>query len=122
MNTESVRIDVDDAAIEGDLTGGDVSSVVVFAHGSGSSRRSTRNRAVASGLWDRGFATLLMDLVRRNAPNADVAAFRFKAVRPTFDLDPFRVSGEPQADGKTLKLWAQDHEGWLTMDAIATLR
>jgi len=67
-------------------------------------------------------ATLLMDLVRRNAPNADVAAFRFKAVRPTFDLDPFRVSGEPQADGKTLKLWAQDHEGWLTMDAIATLR
>ena len=67
-------------------------------------------------------ATLLMDLVRRNAPNADVAAFRFKAVRPTFDLNPFRVSGEPQADGKTLKLWAQDHEGWLTMDAIATLR
>ena len=67
-------------------------------------------------------ATLLMDLVRRNAPDADVAAFRFKAVRPTFDLNPFRVSGEPQADGKTLKLWAQDHEGWLTMDAIATLR
>ena len=67
-------------------------------------------------------ATLLMDLVRRNAPNADVAAFRFKAVRPTFDLNPFRVSGEPQADGKTLKLWAQDHEGWLTMDAIVTLR
>jgi len=67
-------------------------------------------------------ATLLMDLVRRNAPDADVAAFRFKAVRPTFDLNPFRVSGEPQADGKTIKLWAQDHEGWLTMDAIATLR
>ena len=67
-------------------------------------------------------ATLLMDLVRRNAPNADVAAFRFKAVRPTFDLNPFRVSGEPQADRKTIKLWAQDHEGWLTMDAIATLR
>jgi len=67
-------------------------------------------------------ATLLMDLVRRNAPDADVAAFRFKAVRPTFDLNPFRVSGEPQADGKTLKLWAQDHEGWLTMDAIVTVR
>ena len=65
---------------------------------------------------------LLMDLVRRNAPDADVAAFRFKAARPTFDLNPFRVSGEPQADGKTIKLWAQDHEGWLTMDAIATLR
>ena len=27
-----------------------------------------------------------------------------------------------QPDGKTVRLWAQDHEGWLTMDATATLR
>jgi 3-methylfumaryl-CoA hydratase len=67
-------------------------------------------------------ATLLMDLVRRNAPDADVATFRFKAVRPTFDLNPFRVNGQLQDDGKTIKLWAQDHEGWLTMDAVASLR
>ena len=67
-------------------------------------------------------ATLLMDLVRRQAPQADVAAFRFKAVRPTFDLNAFRVNGQPEADGRTLTLWAQDHEGWLTMDATATLR
>ena len=67
-------------------------------------------------------ATLLMDLVRRHAPEADVAAFRFKAVRPTFDLHPFQLNGQPQDDGKTIKLWAQDHEGWLTMDAVATLR
>jgi 3-methylfumaryl-CoA hydratase len=63
-----------------------------------------------------------MDLVRRHAPQADVATFRFKAVRPTFDLHPFRVNGQPQQDGKTVKLWAQDHDGWLTMDAVATLR
>ena len=67
-------------------------------------------------------ATLLMDLVRRNAPDADVAAFRFKAVRPTFDLNPFRVCGDPQPDGKAIRLFAQDHDGWLTMDAMATLR
>ena len=67
-------------------------------------------------------ATLLMDLVRRNAPEADVATFRFRAVRPTFDLHAFRVNGQPQPDGKAIKLWAQDHEGWLTMDAVATLR
>jgi 3-methylfumaryl-CoA hydratase len=65
-------------------------------------------------------ATLLMDLVRRNAPEAQVATFRFKAVRPTFDLNPFRVNG--RRGGNTVKLWAQDHEGWLTMDASATLR
>jgi len=67
-------------------------------------------------------ATLLMDLVRRNAPQAEIATFRFKAVRPTFDLNPFRVNGQLQDDGKTIKLWAEDHEGWLTMDAVATLR
>ena len=67
-------------------------------------------------------ATLLMDLLRRQAPGAEVASFRFKAVRPTFDLHPFRVNGQPAADGKSVKLWAQDHDGWLTMDAVATLR
>ena len=67
-------------------------------------------------------ATLLMDLLRREAPAADVASFRFKAVRPTFDLHPFQVNGQPSDDGKTVRLWAQDHEGWLTMDAVATLR
>jgi 3-methylfumaryl-CoA hydratase len=67
-------------------------------------------------------ATLLMDQIRREMPNADVATFSFKAVRPTFDLNPFRVNGAPQTDGKTIKLWAEDHEGYLTMDAVATLR
>ncbi|MGL6110616.1 MAG: FAS1-like dehydratase domain-containing protein [Rubrivivax sp.] len=67
-------------------------------------------------------ATMLMDLLRRHAPEADVAGFRFKALRPTFDGRPMRVNGAPQADGKSVHLWAQDDEGWLTMDATATLR
>ena len=67
-------------------------------------------------------ATLLMDLVRRQMPGAEVASFSFKAVRPTFDLYAFKVNGAPQADGKTVRLWAQDHDGWLTMDAVATVR
>jgi len=67
-------------------------------------------------------ATLLMDLLRREMPHADVASFRFKAVRPTFDPHPFRVNGALQPDGKTVRLWAQDHDGWLTMDATAILR
>jgi putative phosphoribosyl transferase len=37
--------------------------IVIFAHGSGSSRFSPRNRAVARGLHDFGFATLLFDLL-----------------------------------------------------------
>jgi putative phosphoribosyl transferase len=38
-------------------------AVVLFAHGSGSSRHSPRNRAVARTLSDAGFATLLLDLL-----------------------------------------------------------
>ena len=66
-------------------------------------------------------ATLLVDLVRRNLPHAQLHSFAFKAVRPTFDLHSFSVHGKPSADGKTIELWAQDHEGWLTMQATATL-
>jgi 3-methylfumaryl-CoA hydratase len=66
-------------------------------------------------------ATLLLDLLRRKRPGAQVARFEFRAVRPTFDTHPFKVCGTPQADGKTVRLWAQDHDGWLTMSATATL-
>ncbi len=64
-------------------------------------------------------ATLLLDLLRSQAPQAEVRRFGFKAVRPTFDGRPMRVSGV--RDGGTVKLWAQDHAGWLTMDAVAEL-
>ena len=51
-----------------------------------------------------------------------MARYEFRAVRPTFDINHFFVCGEPQADGKTFRLWAKDHEGWLTMDATAVIR
>lgn len=66
-------------------------------------------------------ATLLVDLVRRHAPQAFIKSFSFKAVRPTFDLHPFRIHGQPSSDGKSVKLWAQDHEGWLTMQGSVEL-
>jgi 3-methylfumaryl-CoA hydratase len=64
-------------------------------------------------------ATLLLDLLRHEKPDAAVARYEFKAVRPVFDINPFFVCGEPQADGKTFKLWVKDHEGYLTMSATA---
>ncbi|MGJ7495371.1 FAS1-like dehydratase domain-containing protein [Variovorax sp. RT4R15] len=66
-------------------------------------------------------ATLLVDLLRREKPEAALARFEFRAVRPTFDIAPFRVHGRPEADGKTFRLWAEDADGWLTMQATATL-
>jgi len=66
-------------------------------------------------------ATLLLDLVRRRLPDALVTRFEFKAVRPVFDLNPFSVCGEPRPDGRTFDLWVRDHEGALTMSAVAAI-
>jgi putative phosphoribosyl transferase len=46
--------------------------IVVFAHGSGSSRHSRRNRAVAQTLQRRGFATLLLDLLTADEEQVDL--------------------------------------------------
>jgi 3-methylfumaryl-CoA hydratase len=66
-------------------------------------------------------ATLLLDLLRHQLPDATVARFEFRAVRPVFDIHPFDVCGTPAADGRSFHLWARDHEGWLTMDATAAI-
>jgi 3-methylfumaryl-CoA hydratase len=66
-------------------------------------------------------ATLLVDLVRRELPDATLQSFAFKALRPTFANQPFTVCGKPSDDGKTVDLWAKDHEGYLTMRAMAAL-
>jgi len=48
--------------------------VVVFAHGSGSSRHSPRNRYVADVLQQTGFATLLLDLLTAAEEQVDLAS------------------------------------------------
>jgi putative phosphoribosyl transferase len=65
MSTErTVRVVVDGCPLEGDLTVPDAATgLVLFAHGSGSSRFSPRNRLVAQRLGAAGFATLLVDLL-----------------------------------------------------------
>ena len=57
----------------------DASGVVLFAHGSGSSRLSPRNRAVARDLSERGLATLLVDLLtsEEESIDAETAHLRF---------------------------------------------
>ncbi len=66
-------------------------------------------------------ATLLMNLLRNKLPGARLLNFQFRAVRPVFDMAPFKIHGTPSPDGKTVELWTEDHEGWLTMQATATL-
>ncbi|QFG20110.1 dienelactone hydrolase family protein [Actinomadura sp. WMMB 499] len=74
MNTANVTLELEDAALPGDLAMPDrPSGVVLFAHGSGSSRHSPRNRAVAAGLNRAGIGTLLIDLLTAREGEADEA-------------------------------------------------
>ena len=65
-------------------------------------------------------ATLLVDLLRRNLPQALVRRFSFRALRPLFDINRFTVCGRLDEKGH-VALWARDHEGWLAMEAAADL-
>jgi 3-methylfumaryl-CoA hydratase len=65
-------------------------------------------------------ATLLLDLLRREHPDASVARFDFKALSPLFDLHPFEVCGRPDGT-RRFALWARNHEGGLAMQASAEL-
>jgi pimeloyl-ACP methyl ester carboxylesterase len=76
----AVVVDAGNAELAGDLAmPGTAAGLVLFAHGSGSSRHSPRNRAVAAGLNRAGFGTLLLDLLTTGEERADAqtAALRF---------------------------------------------
>ena len=66
-------------------------------------------------------ATLLLDLVARQAPQAGLRRFDFRAKSPLFDTAPFHVNGLPGADGREVRLWAEGPGGALAMEATATL-
>jgi pimeloyl-ACP methyl ester carboxylesterase len=79
-----VQIRAGVALIDGDLTvPPDALGLVVFAHGSGSSRFSGRNRAVAAALVRAGFATLLLDLLTPAEEEIDerTGEYRFDIAR-----------------------------------------
>ena len=69
---DPVRIPVRDTALNADLGMPEQAhGLVIFAHGSGSGRKSPRNRAVAATLWNAGLATLLLDLLTEQEERID---------------------------------------------------
>lgn len=69
---ELVRLTTGDVTLQGDLGIPDnAQGVVLFAHGSGSGRHSSRNRFVADYLRTAGLATLLIDLLTREEEEVD---------------------------------------------------
>jgi len=79
-----VKIAVDSVEVEGILSvPTDVRGMVLFAHGSGSTHRSPRNRQVADVLNEGGIGTLLIDLLTPDEQQVD-----FQTARLRFDI-PF---------------------------------
>lgn len=74
VTEQHLRVPINGVALDADLSvPEDVYGVVVFAHGSGSSRRSPRNRFVAGMLQRHGVATVLMDLLTPDEERVDAA-------------------------------------------------
>ena len=70
--TRAVEIEVAGAVLHGDLTlPSEAQGLVIFAHGSGSSRHSPRNRYVAGVINRAGLGTLLMDLLTEDEERVD---------------------------------------------------
>ena len=92
MNIKSrlIYVPVADDEIQGDLNiPEDSTAIVVFAHGSGSSRHSPRNKYVAGVLNDGGIATLLIDLL---TPDEEVVDLETAHLRFNIDLLAERLS------------------------------
>ena len=88
---EAVRVDVGVVSVDGGLRVPDrAAGLVIFAHGSGSSRFSRRNRAVAGVLEAAGFGTLLLDLL---TPDEEAVDERTREYRFDIDLLGRRVVG-----------------------------
>jgi putative phosphoribosyl transferase len=74
-----VRVPVDGDFIEGNLrVPSDAKGIVLFAHGSGSSRFSPRNQYVANVLNNAEIATLLIDLLTEDEEKVDVRTRQFR--------------------------------------------
>jgi 3-methylfumaryl-CoA hydratase len=67
-------------------------------------------------------ATLLLQLVHTKLPAASAERFAFRALRPTFDISDFIISGKPAMDGQRIELWSTDHEGERAIEAEAWIR
>ena len=87
----TVRVSAGRASLEGTLAVPDgARGIVLFAHGSGSSRHSPRNRYVAGALRQGGLGTLLMDLL---TPQEEAVDVRTRELRFDITLLAERLAG-----------------------------
>jgi putative phosphoribosyl transferase len=103
--TTSVRIPAGPVELAGDLGIPEgATGIVVFAHGSGSSRLSSRNRAVAARLREAGLATLLFDLLTEDEERVDVVTREHRFDIPLLAERLVQVTDWVGGDPRTARL------------------
>jgi 3-methylfumaryl-CoA hydratase len=66
-------------------------------------------------------ATLMLELCRREMPEAQFSRFEFRAQSPIFMDHPFVVAGAPSGDGNTATVWVTDPNGGTAMRGETTV-
>jgi dienelactone hydrolase len=120
-----ITITADDVDLYGELEiPSHAQGVVLFAHGSGSSRHSPRNQYVASVLREAGIGTLLFDLLTREEEEADRYSGEFR-----FDVQllakrligaTFWLENQPQVRGLKIGYFGSSTGGAAALMAAST--
>ena len=130
ITDEEVMLGIDGVHLRGHLTiPTDAIGLVVFAHGSGSSHTSPRNRLVADQLIQSGIGTLLFDLltpeeadVRSNVFNIELLAHRLSLatawLRARADTNALGIAYFGASTGSAAALWAAAE---VTADIVAVV-
>lgn len=125
MTTHATQVRLDaEPMLDGDLVRpDDAIGLVVFAHGSGSSRQSPRNRFVADRLHHAGLATLLVDLLTEDEDRVDrvTGTWRFDIELLAERLGRFLewTSGEREIGSLPLHLFGASTGGGAALAAAA---
>ncbi len=125
MNS-GVSISSDDVNLYGELeVPAGALGIVLFAHGSGSSRHSTRNQYVARVLREAGIGTLLFDLLTHDEEEEDAVtgALRFdiKLLAKRLLGATLWLEGQPEAQGLKIGYFGASTGGGAALMAAAAL-
>ena len=128
MLADSVRLQIptDEVTLTGDLEiAENAHGLVLFAHGSGSSRRSPRNQAVAETLREAGLATLLFDLLTSDEEVADARTahlrFDIELLSGRLALVTHEIADHPLCENLRLGYFGASTGGAAALRAAAAL-
>lgn len=108
--------------LAGDLqTPANAKGIILFAHGSGSSRLSPRNRAVADDLNARGFATLLFDLLAEGEARDRSKVFDIHLLADRLGQAVSWIGDQPDLAGLSLGLFGASTGAAAALVAAARL-